>query len=64
MVVGWLPVLEWVKYHSVLQAKKNKETGLTTYLHTKLAGEKTVVEPQYNTRQTVGGTMSHNTLRL
>ena len=50
MVVGWLPVLELVKYHSVLQAKKNKETGLTTYLHTKLAGEKTVVEPQYNTR--------------
>ena len=61
--VGWLPVRELVKYHSLLQAKKTMETGTPSYLHLKLAGEQTG-EPRYLTRRRVGGDMSHDPLRL
>ena len=53
--VGWLPVRELVKYHSLLQAKKNMEMGAPSYLHHKLAGE-CRERLRYVTRQTVGET--------
>ena len=62
--MGWLPVRELVMYHSLLQAKKTMETESPAYLHMKLVGEKSAEEPRYNTRQRVGGQMSHDPLRL
>ena len=61
--VGWLSVKGLLQYFSLLQAKKTLETETPSYLHRKLVGE-TTTESRYQTRQRVGGSMSHDKVRL